>query len=59
MVEAQQEQEIHTEYEANSHRNKPLARSTFDEDNPYKYGTDHEVERAAVDKLSQKSIKLA
>jgi hypothetical protein len=26
MMEAQVEQEIHTEYEANSHRNKPLGR---------------------------------
>jgi len=59
MMEAQVEQEIHTEYEVNSHRNKPLGRSQFDEDDPYKYGTDNEVERAAVEKLSQKSIKLA
>ena len=51
MIQAQQEQEIHTEYEnIKNYRNEPDSKN---------YGTDHEIERAAVDKLSAYSIKQA
>jgi len=53
MVEAQQEKETLTENEQSQRSYRLQEREKF------KYGTDHEIEQAAVEQLSAYSIKQA